>query len=104
MQQGVLLNIPPFRIGNHQLSAAETTATRRIASLRIHVEQAIGRIKKFKLFACPIPLQSLVLLTKHYMCAVCSLSFKDTRWKNGLGTRLYIENTMHALTFFGVTV
>ena len=35
---GVKLNIPPFLRGKLQLSEKELIATRRIASLRIHVE------------------------------------------------------------------
>jgi len=35
VQRGIILKIPPFQIGNHQLSAAETITTRRIASLTV---------------------------------------------------------------------
>ena len=71
MQQGILLNIPPFRIGYHRLSAAETITTRRIASLRIHVERAIGRIKNIKLFACPIPLSMVSVVDQaFYVCCM----------------------------------
>ena len=37
----VRLNIPPFLRGKQQLNQAELVETRQIASLRIHVEQAI---------------------------------------------------------------
>lgn len=37
------LNIPPFLIGK-QMSGKAVTKTRRIASARIHVERAIGRV------------------------------------------------------------
>ena len=36
------LNIPPFMEGRRQLPANEIDEGRRIASLRIHVERAIG--------------------------------------------------------------
>ena len=42
---GVELNIPPFMEGRQQLPAEEVQEGRRIASVRIHVERAIGRIK-----------------------------------------------------------
>ena len=40
---GVDLNIPSFLSGRPQLSASEVQHTRHIASVRIHVERAIGR-------------------------------------------------------------
>ena len=47
-EHGVTLNIPPFKHDN-QFTERELITTRRIASLRIHVERAIGRIKNFKI-------------------------------------------------------
>ena len=48
--RGVTLNIPPMKI-NEQFSEKELTTTHRIATLRIHVERAIGRIKNFKILS-----------------------------------------------------
>ena len=42
---GVAVNMPPFLVGREQMTAAETDETMSIASVRIHVERAIGRIK-----------------------------------------------------------
>ena len=42
------LNIPPFVKGK-QLSTKACSKTRRIASLRIHVERAIQRMKKVQI-------------------------------------------------------
>ena len=39
---GINLNIPPFLEGRKQLSSSDVEAGRKIASLRIHVERAIG--------------------------------------------------------------
>ena len=50
------LNIPPFSLGK-QLSSQAVTKTRRIASARIHVERAIGRLKSFKLLQGVMPLK-----------------------------------------------
>ena len=44
---GVKLNIPPFLEGKSQLSEKEMVETRRIASVRIHVEGAMERIKNY---------------------------------------------------------
>ena len=43
--RGCKLNIPPFVRGGC-LSKTEVTNTRKIASLRIHVERAIGCVKQ----------------------------------------------------------
>ncbi|CAN8017492.1 unnamed protein product, partial [Ixodes persulcatus] len=42
--QGIGLNMPAFTRGKQQLTEEEVTKTRRIASVRIHVERAINRI------------------------------------------------------------
>ena len=52
---GAKLNIPPFLRGKAQLSAKEQVETRRIASLRIHVERAMEQIKNFHIFDKPLP-------------------------------------------------
>ena len=48
--KGVALNIPPMKVSD-QFTQRELTTTRRIATLRIHVERAIGRINNFKLLS-----------------------------------------------------
>ena len=45
--KGVRVNVPPFMNQSGQFSEQEMLATRRIASLRIHVERAIERIKNY---------------------------------------------------------
>lgn len=53
---GVKLNIPPFMEGRKQLPASEVSEGRKIASVRIHVERAIGRIKSFQILKHTIPI------------------------------------------------
>ena len=48
--RGVHLNIPPFLRGKEQFYEKELVLTRWIASLRIHVERAMERIKFFHIF------------------------------------------------------
>ena len=53
---GVVLNIPCFLAGRDQLTAAEVKKSQSIASVRIHIERAIQRVKKFRVLRNEIPL------------------------------------------------
>ncbi|XP_019616711.1 PREDICTED: uncharacterized protein LOC109464218 [Branchiostoma belcheri] len=53
---GVSLNIPPFKGDRAALSAAEVQETMDIASVRIHVERAIGRIKNYHILDGVMPI------------------------------------------------
>ena len=46
---GITLNVPPLLNETGQLTEQERTSTRRIASVRIHVERAIERIKNYQI-------------------------------------------------------
>ncbi|XP_064466436.1 uncharacterized protein LOC135377729 [Ornithodoros turicata] len=54
-RKNVHLNIPPF-LRNEEFSAAKVHETKDIASLRIHVERRIQRIKTFHIFDRVVPL------------------------------------------------
>ena len=64
------LNIPPFLQGQKQLSPQDIESGRKIASLRIHVERAIGRIKTYSILKSTIPI-SMARLTNQiiHVCA-----------------------------------
>lgn len=66
----VELNIPPFLDGRQQLPADEVECGRQIASLRIHVERAIGRIKQFAILQGNFPL-SMIRQSNQIVC-VCA--------------------------------
>jgi hypothetical protein len=57
--RGITLNIPPFLGSRQQLTSQEVLKTRHIASLRIHVERAIDRIKNFRLLQHVLPLKQI---------------------------------------------
>ena len=56
LPKNVSLNIPPFMRGKDHLSVEEETETRQIASVRIHVERAISRIKTFRIIKSVFPI------------------------------------------------
>jgi len=60
-EKGVRLNIPPFMENRQQLPAEEVRRGRGIASLRIHVERAIGRIKNYRIIGTTFPVSMIRL-------------------------------------------
>jgi len=53
---GVKVNYPPFLGNNAQMTPEEVITTQRIASVRIHVERAINKIKNFRIWQGDFPL------------------------------------------------
>ena len=64
------LNIPPFVAGKVQLLPSQVQDGRNIASLRIHVERAINRIKNFQILKGVFRLSSARLLNQ--IITVCA--------------------------------
>ena len=50
------LNIPPFMEDRGQLPAAEVLERQKIASLHVHIERVIGRIKNYTIFKGTLPI------------------------------------------------
>ena len=67
------LNIPPFMEGRQQLPYQEVEEGREIASLRIHVERAIGRTKTFGICKGTIPI-SMARIYNQIVCVCAFLS------------------------------
>ena len=65
--RGITLDIPRFLGEGDQLSSREVEETRGIASLRIHVERAIGRMKNCRILHSPFPI-NLADLTSDIIC------------------------------------
>ena len=53
---GVTLNIPAFLKGSSQFSVQETQHNKKIATLKIHVERGIERIKNWRIFDNCLPI------------------------------------------------
>ena len=68
---GVFLNLPPFLGGSSQMPAEDVVKTQEIASLRIHIEQAINKIKNFHIWDQVIPLHQIGVVNQMWtVCAV----------------------------------
>ena len=66
------LNLPPFMEGQ-QLRASEVQEGRRFASLRTHVERAIGRLKNYTILKGTLP-NSMARLANQIVCVCRFLS------------------------------
>ena len=73
LPEGVTLNIPPFKGSRSQLTGDETEETARIASVRIHVERAIGRVKNYHILEGVMPL-SLTKVADQVFTVCCYLT------------------------------
>ena len=66
----ISLNLPPFLEKHKQLPPEEIEAGRKIASLHIYVERAIGRIKPFSILKGTIPINMARIINQIvYVCA-----------------------------------
>ena len=75
LPKDVSLNIPPFLRDKEHFSIEEETITRRIASLRIHVERAIARIKSFKILSTILPISMAADINKIWVICCCLTNF-----------------------------
>lgn len=66
----VNLTIPPFLGSDAQMSPEDVVRTQQIASLRIHVERAINKIKNFRIWNGVVPLSLFSVVNQ--MWTVCT--------------------------------
>ena len=69
------LHIPPGKRGQEQFTKAEVHKTKKIANLRIYVEQAIRRLKTFRLIKNELPISLLSNIDDIVLvcAAICNL-------------------------------
>ena len=69
---GVTLNLPPFLGASVQMAAEDVVKTQEIASLRIHVERAINKIKNFHILDRVVLLHQMGIVNQMWaVCAFC---------------------------------
>ena len=74
VSKGVRVNVPPFMNQSRQFEESELLETRRIATLRIHVERAMERIKNYHILDfIPLTLcRSGIIDMIFFVCAMLS--------------------------------
>jgi len=76
---GVSVKLPPFLGNSNQMAPEEVVLTQEIASLRIHVERAINKIKNFHIWDSVVPLHQMGLINQMWaVCAFFSVIFSPT--------------------------
>ena len=68
--KGIELNIPPFKKGRKQFTESDIQEGRKIASLRIHVERAIGRLKYYSILKGVLPISMIRIANQ--IVSVCA--------------------------------
>ena len=71
---GLQLNIPPFLKNKVGFEEDDVIRTQTIASHRIHVERAICKIRRFRIFSSVIPVTMLGCI-KQVWTVACLLSY-----------------------------
>ena len=87
LEKGVQLNIPPFLQSQAQFSSKDVQQTKTIASLRIHVERAIRRIKEYHFFDSDVLLIALGLINQIYTLTCLLTNFQDPLIANPNGSQ-----------------
>ena len=67
---GASLAIPSFTKGKPQLSQREVELSRHLSHVRIHVERAIGRIKRYRILQSTLP---IVILKRSHETELCTI-------------------------------
>lgn len=75
-EYNVALNIPPFLENQGQFSTQDVQKTKTIASLRIHVERAIRRVKEYHFLDFDVPLSTLGSVNQLYSIACLLTNFQ----------------------------
>ena len=70
---GVSLNVPPFLGSKEQMSPEKVVEIQSIASLRIHVEREINKVKSFHLWDSIVPFTMFGVVNQ--MCSVCAMLY-----------------------------
>ena len=74
---GVTLNLPPFLSDKAQFNEEEVENTQSVASIRIHVERAISKIKMYKIITNVVPLSLAGVLNQIWTVCCMLILFQS---------------------------
>lgn len=74
---GLQLNITPFLKEKPQFNESEVIRTQKIAKHRIHVERAIGKVRRFLIFNSRLPISSLGTINQLWTVCCLLSNFMD---------------------------
>lgn len=74
---GLQLNITPFLKEKPQFNESEVIRTQKIAKHRIHVERAIGKVRRFLIFNSRLPISSLGAINQPWTVCCLLSNFMD---------------------------
>ena len=80
--RNVGLYIPPGKRGAHQMLPAEIKKTKRIANLRILIEQVIRQVRSFKILTQEVPLTLLPCIDDAAIVCAALVNFKKPIFKD----------------------
>ena len=67
------LNIPPFLANQSAFSEGDVIKTQTVAQHRIHIERAIGKVRRFQIFSIEIPVTMFEIINQIWTVC-CMLS------------------------------
>lgn len=98
------LNMPPFMEGRARLPSEEVQRGRTIASLRIHIERVIGRIKNYSILKADLPLTLSRIANQIVSVCAWLVNFQDVLIPpytgNEEGTEYENDTDTYLLTYF----
>lgn len=74
---GIELNIPPFLGSETQFAESDVLKTQTVAQHRIHVERAIGKVRRFSIFSKPLPISFLGCANQLWTVCCAISNFMD---------------------------
>ena len=76
-QLGLKLNIPPFLKDKGGFDEGDVLKTQTIARHRIHVERAIGKVRRFRIFHSVIPVSMFGTVNQVWTVACLLSNFQN---------------------------
>lgn len=80
--RGLTLTIPPFLEKQDQFTPQQVAATKNIATVRVHVERAVRKVKEFEILCNRVPISLCPMLEKTWVVCGHLANFTGSLFKN----------------------